>query len=88
MKRQVKKLTPKDLKRIVNEEVQNVREEFEAKSLDGAEEAEETEADELADTAPAAKALGEIRKLKIREAKLRKMLAETLKRKQRLIKTL
>ena len=89
-----KKLSVAKLKQIIKEELESVKEEFEAKSLEGKgvdkTDADETDADELADSAPSAdgKAIGEVKRLKLREAKLLRALKQTIVKKNRILRTL
>lgn len=86
----VKKLSSEKLKEIVKEELQKVREEFEAKSLEGDavddKEADEVEAKDLANTLE--KPLDMVKQLKIKESRLRAQLKEVITLKNKILKTL
>ena len=83
MATRVRKLTPEGLKRIVLDEARKIRLEVLETNKKEAEDvkADETEADEYADTL--AKKIDFIKTMKIKEARLRKQLAKVLEAKKR-----
>lgn len=86
--KKVQKLSAEKLKTLVKEELNSfIKEEFGAmKDVEDADEAEEVEASELADTLE--KKVDMLKALKIKESKLRKELQLTTEKKHRLLKSL